>query len=262
MARVDTLEHFLTDVADSIREKKGTDELISASNFDSEIESIPSGGGADLGQYFNPYYNGEDPNRIVKKLPLITIGEEVEYIDSLFEYMAGLESVDIVFENSLNLVGMNYAFAGCQSLKNINLRDFNASNITSADYAFAGTAIEELDLTSWNVSNLTNMMGMFTECYSLTSLDLSTWNPQGENIYTNGMFWGCESLEFLDISHFDLTNFTETIGMFGNAEQEEGKIPANCLIVVKGGNEKNWVMQNFNWLTNVQTYNEYHNIQN
>lgn len=46
MARTDTLGHFLTDVADAIREKKGSQATITASNFDTEIASIS--GGANL----------------------------------------------------------------------------------------------------------------------------------------------------------------------------------------------------------------------
>lgn len=45
MARIDNLSNFLTDVADSIRRKKGTTGTILASNFDTEIESIETGGG-------------------------------------------------------------------------------------------------------------------------------------------------------------------------------------------------------------------------
>ena len=48
MARTDTLGHFLTDVADAIREKKGTSETITASDFDTEIENLPSGGGLSI----------------------------------------------------------------------------------------------------------------------------------------------------------------------------------------------------------------------
>ena len=44
MARTDTLGHFLTDVADAIREKKGSSDTIQASDFDTEIENLPSGG--------------------------------------------------------------------------------------------------------------------------------------------------------------------------------------------------------------------------
>lgn len=44
MARTDTLGHFLTDVADAIRSKTGSSDTIQASDFDIEIENIPSGG--------------------------------------------------------------------------------------------------------------------------------------------------------------------------------------------------------------------------
>lgn len=40
MARTDTLSNFLSDVADAIRTKKGSEELIAAEDFDTEIENI------------------------------------------------------------------------------------------------------------------------------------------------------------------------------------------------------------------------------
>ena len=45
MARTDNLNNFLTDVADSIRTKTGKTDKIKASSFDTEIESIETGGG-------------------------------------------------------------------------------------------------------------------------------------------------------------------------------------------------------------------------
>ena len=40
MARIDTLGHFLTDVADSIRAKAGTSGTILASAFDTAISNM------------------------------------------------------------------------------------------------------------------------------------------------------------------------------------------------------------------------------
>ena len=45
MARVDTLTNFLTDVAGAIKTKKGDTTPILASDFDTEIANLPSGGG-------------------------------------------------------------------------------------------------------------------------------------------------------------------------------------------------------------------------
>ena len=43
MARTNNLNNFLTDVADAIRTKKGTQATIAAADFDTEIENLPSG---------------------------------------------------------------------------------------------------------------------------------------------------------------------------------------------------------------------------
>lgn len=57
MARIDTLSNFLTDIANAIRNKKGSADLIQASQFDTEINNItgatifdiaPSGSGTTL----------------------------------------------------------------------------------------------------------------------------------------------------------------------------------------------------------------------
>lgn len=53
MARTDNLNNFLTDVADSIRTKKGTADVIPASNFDTEIASIETS--EDLSNELNTY---------------------------------------------------------------------------------------------------------------------------------------------------------------------------------------------------------------
>jgi len=44
MARINNLSNFLSDVADSIRRKKNTENRISPEDFDTEIDSIPTGG--------------------------------------------------------------------------------------------------------------------------------------------------------------------------------------------------------------------------
>lgn len=59
MARIDNLSNFLLDVANSIRTKKGTSDLIEIANFDTEILSIPSGGGEVVSKDVNFYdYDG------------------------------------------------------------------------------------------------------------------------------------------------------------------------------------------------------------
>lgn len=47
MADISNLSNYLKDVADAIREKKGTEDQIPAANFDTEIRSLDVGGGID-----------------------------------------------------------------------------------------------------------------------------------------------------------------------------------------------------------------------
>ena len=55
MARIDNINNFLTDVANSIRNKTGKTDNIPASEFDVEIESISGGGSEDLTEELNDY---------------------------------------------------------------------------------------------------------------------------------------------------------------------------------------------------------------
>ena len=80
MARTDTLQHYLSDVADAIKLKKGSSGSILASDFDTEIINLPSsGGGSDF-----PKFTQESSEEIIN-LYLTTEGitqEDIELIQS------------------------------------------------------------------------------------------------------------------------------------------------------------------------------------
>ena len=69
MARTDTLEHFLTDVADALRSKTGAQALIDADTFDAEISGIPSGVDWSIIGYQNAPESVQDV--ISKGLPVL-----------------------------------------------------------------------------------------------------------------------------------------------------------------------------------------------
>ena len=51
-----------------------------------------------------------------------------------------------------------------------------------------------LDLSNFNISNVTNMPYMFLRCNSLTSLDLSGWDTSNVT-NMNSIFYGCSALK-------------------------------------------------------------------
>ena len=78
------------------------------------------------------------------------------------------------------------------------MRTNNGTNMSYLFYQYQGI---NLDVSSWNTDNVTNMECMFYYCYNLTSLDLSNFNTNNVTIMYS-MFDGCINLEKLDLSNF------------------------------------------------------------
>lgn len=79
---------------------------------------------------------------------------------------------------------------------------YEESNLTSIE------GIENL-----NMSECTNMGFMFYNCQNLTILDVSHFDTS-KVTKMNGVFWGCRNLTELDLSHFDTSNVTVMNSMF------------------------------------------------
>ena len=75
------------------------------------------------------------------------------------------------------------------------------------------SSLTSLDISSFNTSNVTNMNWMFKDCSSLTSLDLSSFNTSNVT-GMNSMFYNCSSLTSLDLSSFDTSKVTDMWKMF------------------------------------------------
>ena len=188
MARTDTLGNFLTDVADAIREKKGTTDTIPASDFDTEIASIESG--VDINEYFsdtittgNSSLGGWAETIIKLRSPLTIEGTNATYMFNRCP-LNELPQID-----TSSVTNMGNMFERCTNLTTIPQID--TSNVTNMNQMFYGctnlTTIPPL-----NTSNVTNMTYMFLACSNLTTI------PQlnGEKLTAVvNAFNGCKSLE-------------------------------------------------------------------
>ena len=72
---------------------------------------------------------------------------------------------------------------------------------------------KSIKLLNLDTSNVTDMLGMFNQCYSLTELDVSNFDTSN---VTNmkSLFNECESLITLDLSSFDTSKVTDMMTMF------------------------------------------------
>lgn len=119
------------------------------------------------------------------------------------------------FTNKLtNLQGV---FNGCNQLLEVDVSDWDVSNVTTLYQTFNNcNKLETLDMSRWNISKLTSTYYCFNGCSALKSIgDTSNWNT--ENIDNAGaMFGGCSSLEELDVKGWNMSNVIRLDGMFNN----------------------------------------------
>lgn len=258
MARTDTLGHFLTDVADAIREKTGSSEEIVASDFDTEIENIPSGGGADLSEYFLTEIDTNTTlpitESLLKKMADVVVDNNVTSIAWAFQEVNfhNYPAPKVVCNN--NVTDIQGLFYKATNVTSIDFSGIDSSNCTSL-YSLCYSVTSENTLTSVNFGSnfdtkkITNMRSMFYYRTGLTSLDLSMFETP---VLTNArqMFHRCSHLAHIDIRKMTLTGITDYTNMFSN-------IPLDCEIIVKDDTQKAWILDKFSSLTNVKTVAEY-----
>ncbi|MBR1497401.1 MAG: leucine-rich repeat protein, partial [Oscillospiraceae bacterium] len=110
-----------------------------------------------------------------------------------------------------------YWFYDCRNLAEISgLSRLNTSNVTDMRDMFSNcSSLTSLDLSGFDTSKVTDMSYMFYNCSSLTSLNLSSFDTSGVTTMYY-MFYNCGSLTSLNLSGFDTSSVTTMYEMFGN----------------------------------------------
>lgn len=156
MSKENNLKDFCTDIADAIREKKGTTDLINPQDFADEIRNLPSGGDIDalVARTITEYENN-------------TIEEISAYV---FAYCTALRKVTIPNVRKIETL----CFAHCssvtefhaplmedlgeQSLRNMSITKFDFPHLkTIRAYAFSTTKLQALVLSGNSVCSLANV---------------------------------------------------------------------------------------------------------
>ena len=103
-------------------------------------------------------------------------------------------------------------------IERLDLSTWDVSNVTNMSYMFYGcTLLKEVNLSTWNTSHVTTMMAMFEDCKSLKSLDLTNFDTSG--VYNmKFMFSRCKSLVNLNISNWNTSKVEDMISMFNGCK--------------------------------------------
>lgn len=215
MAKNDNIQDFVVDIANAIREKKGTTELINPQNFSDEILSIASSSGEDMLQLL--INEKPDCSRLFYKFQ----GESLEFISKLD--MSSVQTLDMAFGSSPNLkkIGytdtsnvesMNQMCTYCSSLQEfppfITTKVKNMSYLLN--YCSSLTKVHELDLTS-----CTNASNLCQNCLKLKSIQLK--NTNNVTNWSSAFYYS----GLTDVGVIDMISATNVSRMFNNCPIEK-----------------------------------------
>ena len=213
MAKNDNLKDFLTDVADAIREKKGTTDLINPQSFSDEIRAFDIGGGGntpsrpkwtghadvdglraigwtdeDIAYYQE---NGVNWNEEDDQYHLVTDDNKALYgvltannIPTYRDRIVYLPKID-----TSGLTSMTNYFIECHAL--VALPMIDTSNVTIMTSMF-NSCLSLVCVPPFDTSRVENMTSMFQTCVSLMCV------PEFETSkveYMYSMFNTCYSLK-------------------------------------------------------------------
>ena len=131
-------------------------------------------------------------------------------------------ATNVVFDSSFASVYPSTTYEWFMNMNNLQsitgMEYLNTSEVTNMAWMFTNcTSLTSLDLSSFNTAKVTNMVGMFSSCTSLTSLNLSSFNTSNVTNMFN-MFNVCYSLNSLNLSSFNTSNVTNMGQMFYGCE--------------------------------------------
>jgi len=140
--------------------------------------------------------------------------KKYKYAKSFKPEKEGLYEIKIKF--NLKIKDYSFMFSGCSKLSNIDLSSFDTKNVTNMSHMFSGCCnLTNIDLSSFDTKNVTNMIGMFFFCCNLANIDLSSFDTKNVT-NMSGMFGYCDNLANIDLSSFDTKNVTDMSCMFYN----------------------------------------------
>ena len=207
MARTNKLSDFLTDVADAIRSKKGSQDTISASQFDTEILGLPSGTYQTKTLTINA--NGSQtvtPDQGYDAIDEITITTQVpqKQLQSKTYNFTTNQTIELLPDTGYD--GFDVVTL------TINIpSEYNAKMLTTISDTVADLSKYIVKVPALDTSNIRNMNSTFYGCSALTEVPpLNT-----SNVTTmNSTFYGCSSLTSIPL--LTTSNVTSMSNIFKN----------------------------------------------
>ncbi|KAF0334974.1 BspA family leucine-rich repeat surface protein [Pediococcus acidilactici] len=167
--------------------------------------------------------NGDGMFRDDSKLDTVNFSDfDTSKITSMnFMFLnTAFEKLDLSGFNTSQVTKMSGTFDGTGNLKTLDLSNFDTRQVTDMSFLFYNSGVSDVNLSSLNTSNVTNMMQMFLGAKNLTKLDLSSFNTSNvDTMYE--MFDHATSLKTVDMSNWDTSKVTTMNNMFSTTAVEK-----------------------------------------
>ena len=242
MSKQNNLTDFLTDVADAIRTKKGTQALIDPQDFSDEIASIQTGGNNPLQDMLDRRSDTDGRSLFAAgqaSAPTLFRSMTAEDLEALNFSRKHFTTANRMFSNCVGLTTIpvidfsgvtdaTYMFSECENITSLPMLDF--SSLTTAEYMFR--YCEKLTtIPAFNFSNVTDGYYLFNNCTKLTTVPQLNFSKLKTSAYmfywcthltsipqlnlstvnnANSMFYSCRSLTA--VPQLDLGNVTSSGG--------------------------------------------------
>lgn len=119
------------------------------------------------------------------------------------------------------LTYLSYAYENARQLQTIDLSNLRTPNVTSMSnmFSYCSSLYQSLDLRHFNVGKVTTFEAMFRDCFFLTEINLTGWQPPNKlnTGAMNSMFSNCRSVKHIyGLINFNISNCTSLGSTFYN----------------------------------------------
>ena len=165
---------------------------------------------------YRKYFRPETKGVYKIRLEILT---QVTNCSNMFEFCRNIKEIDLSNFNTSDVVDMSYMFKDCDSLEKLDLSYLSTKNVSNMDYMFYNcNKLSSIDLSTFNTKKVFSMENMFSKCNNLKNLNLSSFNTENV-INMKNIFSYCSQLTELNLKSFETDNVTDMTGMFLNCDK-------------------------------------------
>ena len=215
--------------SDDIKE----DIILFNSNENSKIKVYLNNEKVNISKKYNKWiYNFKKSGKYIYQINFI---DKITNMNGFFEKCFNISSLDLSHFDSSCVDDMAFIFKECYKLKEIKgLYNFKTNKVKNMESMFQFCiSLLNLDLSSFDTSNVTDMKNMFDKCNYLKEIKGLNNFKTNKVEDMSQMFEECEKIKILDLSNFDTKNVTDMSFMFNQCVNLEQIFGINKIITKK-----------------------------